>query len=163
MTWAIFAINWMDVALQPGNAWTGNFTQAMHYFNRAYANVQLPFNVWRETPSGGAVNFITGAGGFLQTALFGSSGMRLTADGLTFDPPPPRASGGKATMVGVRAMHYRGSHISRQVRAATVTTMLVSAGPTALVLVDAVGVTPLELGVAITRPRQKSIIRAAAP
>ena len=93
MTWAIFAIDWMEVSLQSGNPWSGNFSRAIHFFNRGYANVQRPFNVWRETPTGGAVNFITGAGGFLQQALFGSSGMRLEADKLTFNPPPCRASG----------------------------------------------------------------------
>ena len=33
--------------------------------------------VWTETPTGGANNFITGVGGFLQTALFGYPGLRL--------------------------------------------------------------------------------------
>ena len=60
MTWAIFAIGWMEVSLQPGNQWSGNYSRAIHFFQRGYANVQKPFNVWRETPSGGAVNFITG-------------------------------------------------------------------------------------------------------
>jgi hypothetical protein len=32
---------------------------------------QAPFLVWTETPSGGTPNFLTGAGGFLQTAYFG--------------------------------------------------------------------------------------------
>ena len=50
---------------QPGNQWSGNFSNAVHFYKRGFANVQLPFNVWRETPGGGAVNFITGAGGFL--------------------------------------------------------------------------------------------------
>jgi hypothetical protein len=50
----------MEVAMQPGNSWSGNFSRAIHFFNRGYANVHKPFNVWRETPTGGAVNFITG-------------------------------------------------------------------------------------------------------
>ena len=41
MTWAIFAIDWMEVALQPGNAWTGNFSRATAFFRRGYANVQV--------------------------------------------------------------------------------------------------------------------------
>ena len=48
MTWAIFAIDWMEVSLQAGNQWSGNFSRAIHFFNRGYANVQKPFNVWRE-------------------------------------------------------------------------------------------------------------------
>jgi protein-glucosylgalactosylhydroxylysine glucosidase len=163
MTWAIFAIDWMEVALQAGNPWTGNFSLAAHYFNRGYANVQLPFNVWRETPGGGAVNFITGAGGFLQQAIFGSSGMRITKSGLTFNPPPPAASGGQASMMGVRSFHYLGSTLSRQVRDASVTTLLLQAGPHPLVLVDAASgkVTPLVVGVLLTHPRTQATITTA--
>ena len=54
-----------------------------------YANVQPPFNVWQETPTGGAVNFITGAGGFLQSLVFGATGMRIDRDALQFTPPAP--------------------------------------------------------------------------
>ena len=34
MTWANFAVGWMEVALQDGNAWSGNFTNAVKFFNR---------------------------------------------------------------------------------------------------------------------------------
>ena len=68
MTWSMFAIGWFNV---------GNFTASQGHFRHGYANVQAPFRVWTETPQGGAVNFITGAGGFLQSVLFGTSGMRL--------------------------------------------------------------------------------------
>eukprot|EP00729_Bicosta_minor_P024818 gene24818-10961_t len=164
MTWAIFAIDWMQAALQPGTSHYGNFSQAVHFFKKGYANVKLPFNVWTETPSGGAVNFLTGAGGFLQSALFGSSGMRLTKNGLTFDPPPPSASGGMATMMGIRAINYHGNQISRQVRENTVTTLLVKAGSgsaAALVLTDATTgeTTPLQVGVPITTARGKATIQ----
>jgi len=54
--------------------------------------VQPPYNVWTESPHGGTINFITGAGGFLQSAIFGTSGLRLHSDHLTFNPPPPRAT-----------------------------------------------------------------------
>ena len=49
----------------------GNFTRAAPHFRQGYANVQPPFNVWTETPGGGTVNFITGAGGFLQVGWVG--------------------------------------------------------------------------------------------
>jgi trehalose/maltose hydrolase-like predicted phosphorylase len=42
-----------------------------------------------ETPTGGAVNFITGAGGFLQAVLFGFSGMRLKDEGLMLNAVLP--------------------------------------------------------------------------
>ena len=50
-------------------------------FNRSFANVQAPWAVWTETPTGGATNFLTGAGGFLQAALFGFPGLRLVSSG----------------------------------------------------------------------------------
>jgi len=55
MTWAIFAVGWINA---------GNFSMAAPHFQRGYANVHPPFNVWTESPTGGTVNFITGAGGF---------------------------------------------------------------------------------------------------
>merc|ERR1712129_197026 len=79
MTWSSFAIGWFSV---------GNFSQSREHFRRGYANIQQPFNVWTETPTGGAVNFITGAGGFLQSVIFGTSGMRIQRDHLYFEPPP---------------------------------------------------------------------------
>ncbi|XP_057173320.1 protein-glucosylgalactosylhydroxylysine glucosidase isoform X8 [Ursus arctos] len=43
--------------------------------------------VWTENADGsGAVNFLTGMGGFLQAALFGFTGFRITRAGVTFDP-----------------------------------------------------------------------------
>ena len=68
MTWAMFAVGWMTA---------GDFNRSKSHFLRGFANVQEPFKVWTETPGGGTVNFITGAGGFLQSVLFGSSGMRI--------------------------------------------------------------------------------------
>lgn len=44
--------------------------------------------MWTEAQAGvGAVNFITGAGGFLQAVLFGYSGLRLTMSELEIKPP----------------------------------------------------------------------------
>ncbi|XP_013358368.1 PREDICTED: acid trehalase-like protein 1 isoform X6 [Chinchilla lanigera] len=43
--------------------------------------------VWTENADGsGAVNFLTGMGGFLQAVLFGCTGFRITCTGVTFDP-----------------------------------------------------------------------------
>lgn len=41
-----------------------------------------PFNVLAETHTNNSVNFITGAGAFLQQVIFGYTGLRLTNDGL---------------------------------------------------------------------------------
>lgn len=120
MTWAIFAVGWINA---------GNFSMAAPHFQRGYANVHPPFNVWTESPTGGTVNFITGAGGFLQSAIFGTSGMRLVSDGLTFLPPPPHATGSKATMMGVRSFHFRGHRLSQQVREQTMSYEVLSSAP----------------------------------
>lgn len=49
------------------------------------------FFVWKERVSGGHLNFITGAGGFLQTFMQGYAGMRWREQALIFQPqrPPP--------------------------------------------------------------------------
>ncbi len=44
--------------------------------------LRLPFNVLAETPDNDAINFLTGAGGFLQQVIFGWTGLRLTENGL---------------------------------------------------------------------------------
>jgi hypothetical protein len=45
--------------------------------------VRRPFNALPETPANDNINFITGAGAFLQQFLYGYSGLRLSEDGLT--------------------------------------------------------------------------------
>jgi protein-glucosylgalactosylhydroxylysine glucosidase len=123
MTCAIFAIGWFT---------TGNYSYAASgaNFQRGYANVQPPFNVWTETPGGGTVNFITGAGGFLQSVLFGTSGMRLAADHLSFAPPPPNATGSAASKFTIHSMHFQGSTLRHDVTAAgTMTFTLLRSDP----------------------------------
>ena len=72
MTKSMFAINWLDV---------GDYARAATSFSESYVNAKEPFMVWTEgADGGGAVNFITGAGGFLQSVLFGYSGLRLLDD-----------------------------------------------------------------------------------
>jgi trehalose/maltose hydrolase-like predicted phosphorylase len=44
--------------------------------------VRPPFYALAETPRNDAVNFLTGAGGFLQQVVFGYTGLRLTDGGL---------------------------------------------------------------------------------
>jgi trehalose/maltose hydrolase-like predicted phosphorylase len=53
-----------------------------------------PFNVLSETPRNVSVNFLTGAGGFLQQVIFGYTGLRLTERGFVrvFKPVLPRGA-----------------------------------------------------------------------
>jgi trehalose/maltose hydrolase-like predicted phosphorylase len=41
-----------------------------------------PFLMLSETPTNESVNFVTGAGGFLQQVIFGYTGLRLGDEGL---------------------------------------------------------------------------------
>jgi len=81
MTWSMYAIAWLELE---------EFENATNNFLRSYANIQDPFNIWTETPTGGTVNFITGAGGFLQAVLFGYGGIRLHEDGMVVNPILPK-------------------------------------------------------------------------
>ncbi|KAF3822426.1 protein-glucosylgalactosylhydroxylysine glucosidase isoform X1 [Mirounga leonina] len=78
MTWSMFAVGWMELK----DPW-----RARDLLERNFANIAEPFKVWTENADGsGAVNFLTGMGGFVQAALFGFTGFRITRAGVTFDP-----------------------------------------------------------------------------
>lgn len=83
MTWSIYAIGWLD---------SGELDQAAVMFNQSYANIHPPFDVWFETPEGGSVNFITGAGGFLQGVINGYGGVRIVSDSQLFEKLQKRAA-----------------------------------------------------------------------
>uniref|UniRef100_A0A672GNN8 Protein-glucosylgalactosylhydroxylysine glucosidase n=1 Tax=Salarias fasciatus TaxID=181472 RepID=A0A672GNN8_SALFA len=69
MTWSMFAISWMEL---------GEAEKAQRLLEKCFNNIQGPFQVWSESSDGsGAVNFLTGMGGFLQAVLFGYTGFRL--------------------------------------------------------------------------------------
>lgn len=52
-------------------------------FNKTlYGYLRPPFNVLAETHTNNSINFITGAGAFLQQVIFGYTGLRLTDEGL---------------------------------------------------------------------------------
>eukprot|EP01043_Picozoa_sp_COSAG02_P053618 COSAG02_NODE_5948_length_3919_cov_14.379581_1_plen_185_part_00 len=97
MTWAMFAVGYLDI---------GDEATAHAFFTRGYANaLNGAFGVWQETPHGGAVNFLTGAGGFLQSVIFGYGGLRLSDDALVLHPPQPP---GNETSVGLHGVDYLG-------------------------------------------------------
>jgi hypothetical protein len=161
----------------------GNYDAAYYNFLRGYSNVQPPFMVWQETPHGGAVNFLTGAGGFLQSVLFGYGGVRLPVvaasgelrTGLQINAPPPPASSnlGNASAFVIHGLDYLGN--SLRVRANDTVLQLEVLGPSArrhaqlaaaLHVVDSNGKTLGDLvagsGNQIKVPRQLVYIRAKA-
>lgn len=98
MTYSMHAIAWIEL---------GDIANATQPFKQSYANIQPPFNVWSETPTGGTSNFITGAGGFLQGLWAGWGGVRLGDSGVTFKPVLPPT----LTSIKYRGMHYLGSTV----------------------------------------------------
>uniref|UniRef100_A0A182QH94 Protein-glucosylgalactosylhydroxylysine glucosidase n=1 Tax=Anopheles farauti TaxID=69004 RepID=A0A182QH94_9DIPT len=108
MTWAMHAINHLD---------TQNMPSAARDFNRSYQPyVRGSFHVWHELQQpaeGGARNFLTGAGGFLQALLFGYGGIRVHLDrleirGLSPDELPPAGF----TDLTVRGVRYLGALVT---------------------------------------------------
>jgi protein-glucosylgalactosylhydroxylysine glucosidase len=76
MTSSMMAINYLDVHDE---------NKANEMLRQSYKPyVRQPFNVWNEVVEGeiGATNFITGAGGFLQTIFNGFMGIRVHWDRL---------------------------------------------------------------------------------
>ena len=83
MTWSMHSV---------GHVETRNFGEAEKFFNKSYqAYAREPFLVWTEQqkPDIGAVNFLTGMGGFLQAVLFGYAGLRIRLDRIEFTPNLP--------------------------------------------------------------------------
>jgi protein-glucosylgalactosylhydroxylysine glucosidase len=65
-----------------------------------------PFLMLSETPTNDAVNFLTGAGGFLQQVIFGYTGFRLGDRGL--EPAFPPVLPSRITRLLIRNLHVRG-------------------------------------------------------
>uniref|UniRef100_A0A8D2IL37 Protein-glucosylgalactosylhydroxylysine glucosidase n=2 Tax=Varanus komodoensis TaxID=61221 RepID=A0A8D2IL37_VARKO len=81
MTWSMFAIGWLELK---------ETEKAQQQLNKCFSNITEPFKIWVENSDGsGAVNFLTGMGGFLQAILFGYTGFRITKKCLNFDPVCP--------------------------------------------------------------------------
>eukprot|EP00039_Didymoeca_costata_P001279 m.51219 g.51219 ORF g.51219 m.51219 type:complete len:846 (+) comp10717_c0_seq2:16-2553(+) len=149
MTFAIFAIGWFN---------TGNYTHAQARFQRGFSqNVRPPFYVWQETLHGGCTPFLTGAGGFLQSLVFGTSGMRLNVGQLDFNPPPPSATGSNATKISLKGFNYLGFKINQDVTETTVSYTIVKAPSDAMdsqcLKLIANGGTQILSGKAVSIPR----------
>ncbi|XP_077817625.1 protein-glucosylgalactosylhydroxylysine glucosidase isoform X2 [Macaca mulatta] len=100
MTWSMFAVGWMELK---------DTARARGLLDRSFASMTEPFKVWTENADGsGAVNFLTGMGGFLQAVLFGCTGFRVTRAGVTFDPVC--VSG--ISRVSVSGIFYQGNKLN---------------------------------------------------
>eukprot|EP00981_Chlorochromonas_danica_P008125 scaffold2028_cov181-Ochromonas_danica.AAC.3 len=96
MTWGMHSIGYLDLS---------DYTQAAKYFNMSFQdNLHSPLQVWTETPDGNAVNFITGAGGFLQTMIAGYPGVRINFEDGSLIIHPVCLEG--ADFIKLRGLHY---------------------------------------------------------
>ena len=139
----MFAVGYMDV---------GDEATALSFFRKGYANaLNGAFGVWQETPHGGAVNFLTGAGGFLQSVIFGYGGVRLSDDALLLHPPAPP---GSATSVKLHGVDFLGAALAVTVTADDVTVERMAAGGAAVGVQPVRGVwQELKVGAPLTMPR----------
>ncbi|KAM9957648.1 hypothetical protein ACTFIW_012615 [Dictyostelium discoideum] len=97
MTYSMHTVAWLELE---------NLENATKQWFRSYNNCNnSPFLVWTETPTGGAVNFATGMGGFLQGLMFGYGGVRIHQGNLDFYPQLPEGT----TSLKIRSMNYIGS------------------------------------------------------
>ncbi|KAM4777828.1 protein-glucosylgalactosylhydroxylysine glucosidase isoform 2-T2 [Cyanocitta cristata] len=99
MTWSMFAVGWLELK---------ELQRARSQLQKCFSNITEPFKVWVENSDGsGAVNFLTGMGGFLQVVLFGFTGFRITRSGLLFDPAFPD----DITKLNVSSISYLGNKL----------------------------------------------------
>eukprot|EP01132_Coremiostelium_polycephalum_P008602 gene8602-10589_t len=96
MTHSMFVVGWLEV---------GRNDKAALEWPLSYANSKAPFGVWCETPQGGTVNFITGAGGWLQSLIFGFGGLRIKSTDFQFTPQLPPDT----TSMKIKDVHYLGA------------------------------------------------------
>lgn len=98
MTWSMFTVGFLDV---------GDAPTAEDYFYRSYENnINAPYYWWSEVPGGGgAKNFITGAGGFLQCVWAGYGGVRVGASGLRVVTPRPLPHSERLVLRGVALLN----------------------------------------------------------
>jgi len=141
MTYGMHAVSWLAL---------GYAENATALFARSYANSQLPFGVWTETPTGGTTNFITGAGGFLQAVWAGYGGIRILEDGLVFNPYLPA----NVTYMKLRQFQYLSSWIDLSLDTSiTVTIQSQETDAPALSVIDSQNKTyPLTVGKSLSLP-----------
>lgn len=89
----------------------GDITAATGWFDANYSGGTLkpPFNVRTETAGNNTGYFITGSAGYLQSLLFGFSGLRIREQGLVQAFPAQLPPGWKA--MTLRNVQFRGQHL----------------------------------------------------
>lgn len=96
--------------------------------NSATPFLTAPFDQWYETRNGGAFDFTTGEGGYLQEFLYGFTGLRWGTDAVTVNPFLPTQLPG----VDLTGMKYHGSTFDISVGQNTTTLTLRSGSSVAV-------------------------------
>ncbi|CAD5114394.1 DgyrCDS3529 [Dimorphilus gyrociliatus] len=98
LTWSFFTVGWK---------WIEETSKAKSFFLKSYQDfVVQPFKVWTEygdhsnVQNEGAVNFLPGMGGFLQSIIFGFAGVRIRPEMLEFHNPIPAPDTDKIKLLG---------------------------------------------------------------
>ncbi|OWF37122.1 protein-glucosylgalactosylhydroxylysine glucosidase-like [Mizuhopecten yessoensis] len=148
MTWGMFAIGWLEL---------NEIAKAERLFKKQFINVVPPFNIWSEVENGGgARNFLTGIGGYLQSLIFGYGGFRIFEDRLQFDPTlPPDISTFNLTGIdyldGSFDFHFAETHMS-------VKQTKVAMGAMNLTVTSSGQTETLDVGVWVQYPRDKAYL-----
>ena len=84
-----------------------DLSNASQWFARGREKNYAPWRIWSEHDrnDGGAVNFITAGGMFLQSLVFGYGGVRFTDKGVSMEPLLPPG----ATAMKLRGLNYAGA------------------------------------------------------
>jgi hypothetical protein len=95
----------------------------------AFEHMERHFFVWSEVSRGGKlgghINFITGAGGYVQNVIYGDAGLEYSRDGMALTPLLPPSG---VTRLVLRALSFAGRRVTVSYNATTaVCTLLVGA------------------------------------
>ena len=149
MTWGMYAIGYLEL---------GQEDRASDLFRRSYdPYVHPPFYMWTENVNGtGAVNFMTGMGGFLQGLIFGYLGLRVKLDRIEFSPIlPPNTS-----TVLLKGIDYYKAEFDIHVRQDSITVIFTKVDPAQFLILESKD-NAVEIGEAreIILPREQFVIR----
>ena len=90
----------------------GDESEVTRWLNSNYSGgtIKPPFNVRTETASNNTAYFITGSAGFLQSVLYGLSGLRIRDQGLVEAYPAVLPATWNA--LTFRNVQFRGKHVN---------------------------------------------------
>ncbi|XP_060072814.1 protein-glucosylgalactosylhydroxylysine glucosidase-like [Ylistrum balloti] len=148
MTWAMFAIGWLEVNNKP---------KAEEQFNKQMKNIVPPFNIWSNpVDSKGGRNYLTGIGGYLQSLIYGYGGFRIFQDRLQFNPNIPQSS----TSFNLTGIDYLGGSFDFSFlnNSMLITQTSTSIGEIKIVITSTGETETLKVGAVVQYPRSKAYL-----